>query len=35
MQGEDGLVLGKKFKVMGKIGSGSFGYIYKCKGLIT
>ena len=28
--GDEELVLNKKYKVIKKIGSGSFGYIYKC-----
>jgi hypothetical protein len=32
MEGTDeGLVLAQKFKILKKIGSGSFGYIYACK----
>ncbi len=27
---EEGLILGQKFKILKKIGSGSFGYIYMC-----
>lgn len=28
--GDEELVLSKKYKVIKRIGSGSFGYIYKC-----
>ena len=27
---DEGLILGQKFKILKKIGSGSFGYIYMC-----
>lgn len=27
---DEGLILGQKFKILKKIGSGSFGYIYVC-----
>lgn len=31
MEGTDeGLILAQKFKILKKIGSGSFGYIYSC-----
>lgn len=35
MEGSDeGLVLAQKFKILKKIGSGSFGYIYCCNSFL-
>lgn len=31
---DEGLVLAQKFRILKKVGSGSFGYIYICKALI-